>query len=104
MMTGESITSGDGKGGAGFHTTHWSAVLAAGQPDVPGALRALEGLCRAYWRPVYVHVRRAGHNVEAARDLTQEFFARMLEGNWLNAADPQRGRFRSFLLRCVSRF
>ena len=53
---------------------------------------------------MYAHVRRQGHGVEAARDLTQEFFARLLEGQWLRPADPQRGRFRSFLLRCLSRF
>ena len=87
-----------------FCTTHWSMVLAAGQPDTPQAVEALESLCRAYWRPVYVYARRHGHDSEAARDLTQEFFARLLEGNWLRPADPQRGRFRSFLLKCLSRF
>jgi RNA polymerase sigma-70 factor (ECF subfamily) len=72
--------------------------------DAPKAIDALESLCRAYWRPVYVYARRHGHDSEAARDLTQEFFARLLEGNWLRPADPQRGRFRSFLLKCLSRF
>jgi RNA polymerase sigma-70 factor (ECF subfamily) len=67
-------------------------------------VEALEALCRAYWRPIYMYVRRRGHDVERARDLTQEFFARLLEGNWLRPADPDRGRFRSFLLKCVSRF
>jgi RNA polymerase sigma factor (sigma-70 family) len=89
---------------ARFRTTHWSAVLAAAQSPGPQAAAALESLCSAYWRPVYAHVRRQGHGVEAARDLTQEFFARLLEGQWLRPADPQRGRFRSFLLRCLSRF
>ena len=88
---------------AQFRTTHWSAVLAA-QSLGPQASAALETLCRAYWRPVYAHVRRQGHDVEAARDLTQEFFARLLEGHWLRPADPQRGRFRSYLLKCVTRF
>src|SRR5262245_2776537 len=87
-----------------FCTTHWSVVLAAGQSGTPQALEALESLCRAYWRPVYIYARRHGHDSEAARDLTQEFFARLLEGNWLQPADPQRGRFRSFLLKCLSRF
>ena len=87
-----------------FCTTHWSVVLAAGQADTPQALDALESLCRTYWRPVYVYARRHGHDIESARDLTQEFFARLLEGNWLRPADPQRGRFRSFLLKCLSRF
>ncbi len=88
----------------GFRTTHWSAVLAATQAPSPAAAAALETLCHAYWQPVFAHVRRQGHGVDAAHDLTQEFFARLLEGRWLEPADPQRGRFRSFLLRCVSRF
>jgi len=87
-----------------FCTTHWSVVLAAGQAHTPHAAEALESLCRAYWRPVFSFVRRHGHDVETALDLTQEFFARLLEGNWLQPADPNRGRFRSFLLRCLSRF
>ena len=87
-----------------FRTTHWSAVLAAGRAPGPEASAALESLCRAYWRPVYSHVRRRGHDVEMARDLTQEFFTRLIEGQWLRPADPQRGRFRSFLLRCLSSF
>src|SRR5262249_62238445 len=87
-----------------FCTTYWRAVLGAGHLQTPQGAAALESLCRADWRPVNAHVRRQGHDVEAARDLTQEFFARLLEGNWLSPADPQRGRFRSFLLRCLSRF
>jgi RNA polymerase sigma-70 factor (ECF subfamily) len=79
-------------------------VLAAGQTNTPQALDALESLCRTYWRAVYAYVRRHGRDSETARDLTQEFFARLLEGNWLSPADPQRGRFRSFLLKCLSRF
>lgn len=86
-----------------FRTTHWSAVFAAQAPG-PQAGAALETLCRAYWRPVFAHIRRQGHGVEEARDLTQEFFARLLEGHWLRPADPQRGRFRSYLLKCLSRF
>jgi len=89
---------------AHFRTTHWSAVLAAGRSPGPEAAAALESLCRAYWRPVYAHVRRRGHDLETARDLTQDFFTRLIEGQWLRPADPQRGRFRSFLLRCLSGF
>ena len=89
---------------AHFRTTHWSAVLAAGRSPGPEAAAALESLCRAYWRPVYAHVRRRGHDLETACDLTQEFFSRLIEGHWLRPADPQRGRFRSFLLRCLSSF
>jgi RNA polymerase sigma-70 factor (ECF subfamily) len=103
-MAREPITTSSHPGPSRFCTTHWSAVLAAGQPQNPQGAAALESLCRAYWRPVYAQVRRHGHDVEAARDLTQEFFARLLEGNWLSPANPQRGRFRSFLLRCLSRF
>jgi RNA polymerase sigma-70 factor (ECF subfamily) len=87
-----------------FCTTQWSVVLTAGAANSAQAGAALETLCQAYWRPVYVFARRRGHDVESARDLTQEFFARLLEGDWLRPADPQRGRFRSFLLRCLSRF
>jgi RNA polymerase sigma-70 factor (ECF subfamily) len=79
-------------------------VLAAGRTHTPHSAEALECLCRSYWRPVYNFVRRHGHDLDTARDLTQEFFARLLEGNWLQPADPNRGRFRSFLLRCLSRF
>lgn len=93
-----------GADAAQFCTTHWSAVLAAGRSPGPEAAAALESLCRTYWRPVYAHVRRRGHDMETARDLTQEFFTRLIEGHWLRPADPQRGRFRSFLLRCLSGF
>jgi RNA polymerase sigma-70 factor (ECF subfamily) len=93
-----------GADAAQFRTTHWSAVLAAERSPGPEAAAALESLCRAYWRPVYTHVRRRGHDMESASDLTQEFFTRLIEGHWLRPADPQRGRFRSFLLRCLSSF
>jgi len=82
---------------AGFTTTHWSLVLAAGARDDPRAADALEQLCRAYWYPLYAHVRR-GHGPADAEALTQEFFARILARNDLARADPQKGKFRSFLL------
>jgi RNA polymerase sigma factor (sigma-70 family) len=85
-------------------TTHWSAVAAAGRNDTPRAQAALEMLCQAYWYPLYAHVRRRGHSVEDAQDLTQEFFARVLEGNWLARADQSKGRFRTFLLMALERF
>src|SRR6478672_7182149 len=83
-----------------FSTTHWSVVLAAA--DRTDA--ALEQLCRQYWPPVYAFIRRSGHGPQEAQDLTQEFFARLLEKNYLNAADPAKGRFRTLLLTAVSRF
>ena len=87
-----------------FATTHWSVVLAAGRPDEPAAAAALERLCQEYWFPVYSFVRRKGHDPHQSEDLTQGFFARLLEKNWLESADPSRGRFRSFLLTAASRF
>jgi RNA polymerase sigma factor (sigma-70 family) len=70
----------------------------------PTAQEALEKLCRAYWYPLYVYVRRQGHDEEAAKDLTQAFFARLLEKNYLAQADRQRGKFRSFLLGALKHF
>jgi RNA polymerase sigma factor (sigma-70 family) len=73
-------------------------VLAAGRQGTPQAAAALDDLSRAYWYPLYAYVRRCGHSPEDAQDLTQEFFARLLAGNYLALADPHKGRFRSFLL------
>jgi RNA polymerase sigma-70 factor (ECF subfamily) len=87
-----------------FTTTHWSVVLAAGQTSAPGAGEALETLCRIYWRPLYVFVRRQGHPPHDAQDLTQEFFARFLAKNYLGQVGPDKGRFRSFLLASLKHF
>jgi RNA polymerase sigma factor (sigma-70 family) len=87
-----------------FATTHWSLVLAAGRRGVPNADEALATLCANYWYPLYAHVRRRGHDVEQAQDLVQAFFARLLEKDYLQAADQQRGRFRSFLLAAFDHF
>jgi DNA-directed RNA polymerase specialized sigma24 family protein len=87
-----------------FVTTHWSVVLTAGQSDTPRAQSALEKLCRAYWFPLYAYARRRGHSIEDAQDLTQEFFARVLERHWLARADQAKGRFRTFLLTAMERF
>lgn len=93
------------KGPAGcFATTHWSVVLTAGRSDTPRCQAALEKLCRAYWYPLYAYARRRGHSVEDAQDLTQEFFARVLERHWLARADQAKGRFRTFLLTAMERF
>ena len=87
-----------------FETTHWSLVKAAGGPKDADARNALGVLCQTYWPAVYLYVRRWERNVESARDLTQEFFARLLERNTLAAADRERGRFRTFLLTALKHF
>lgn len=87
-----------------FNTTHWSLVLLAGQTQTPHAAAALDKLCGTYWSPLYAYVRRAGHSPEDAQDLTQEFFARLLEKKYLQFADRERGRFRSFLLKSLQHF
>jgi len=87
-----------------FTTTHWSVVLLAGQADSPHATEALEKLCRTYWYPLYVYVRRQGNSLEDAQDLTQNFFSRLLEKNYFAKADPDRGKFRTFLLRSMKNF
>lgn len=94
-----------GRPGTGaFDSTRWSVVLAAGQTSSPDAQGALATLCRIYWYPLYAYVRRRVTDVHEAQDLIQEFFARLLEKNVLAAADPQRGRFRSFLLVSLRHF
>src|SRR2546422_622589 len=80
-----------------FNTTHWSVVLAAGDAASPQAGEALEQLCRTYWYPLYAYVRRKGHSTEDAQDLTQEFFAQLLEDNLVQQC-RREGKFRSFLL------
>ncbi len=85
-------------------TTHWSVVLAAGRKDTARAAAALAALCSTYWYPLYSYVRRRGYGPEDAQDLTQEFFARLLEKQWLGQADRERGRFRTFLLSAMSHF
>jgi RNA polymerase sigma-70 factor (ECF subfamily) len=87
-----------------FATTHWSVVLGAADTSAPGSQEALEGLCRAYWFPLYAYVRRQGHSPEDSEDLTQAFFARFLEKKYFQKADPERGRFRSFLLTSLRNF
>src|SRR5438552_2006854 len=89
---------------AQFATTHWSVVLAAGERELPQAAEALEKLCRTYWYPLYVYVRRQGNSPEDAQDLTQIFFARLLEKNSLLKADRDRGKFRTFLLGSLKNF
>lgn len=87
-----------------FATTHWTAVLAAGNKENPQSERALEELCQAYWYPLYAYIRRCGHAKEDAEDLTQSFFARFLEKNYFQGLRAERGRFRAFLLASLKHF
>ncbi|MCP3978341.1 MAG: sigma-70 family RNA polymerase sigma factor [bacterium] len=87
-----------------FATTEWSVVLAARDPEEPGFRSALSDLCRRYWYPVYAHVRGQGASADEAQDLTQGFFADLLERNALGCARPERGRFRAFLKTCLNNF
>jgi len=90
--------------GGRFATTRWSLVLAAGHQSNAKSSEALASLCETYWYPVYAFVRRQGYAADAAADLTQEFFTRVLEKNYFRDADPTRGRFRAFLCAAVRHF
>ena len=85
-------------GASPFPTTRWTMVVAAGDPKRKEARSALVSLCETYWYPLYAYLRRRGYPPDQAQDLTQEFFVRLLEGRYLDRADPEKGRFRSFLL------
>lgn len=89
------------RGGGHFPNTHWSVVLAAAGGQTPAAL---ETLCRAYWKPLFVAARRLGHPEHDAQDLTQAFFEQFLEKGYIRAADPNRGRFRTFLFTSFKHF
>ncbi len=87
-----------------FTTTQWTVVLGARDPDSPQAHAALEKLCSTYWYPLYVYVRRQGNDEASAKDLTQGFFARFLEKDYLRQVQREKGRFRSFLLASLKHF
>ena len=87
-----------------FPTTRWSLVVAAGDPGRKEAQPALVSLCENYWYPLYAYLRRRGYSADQAQDLTQEFFMRVLEGRYLDRADPEKGRFRSFILTSLKFF
>jgi RNA polymerase sigma-70 factor (ECF subfamily) len=89
---------------AWFDATRWTVVRDAGRPDTPQADAARARLCQRYWYPIYYYLRRLGQSPEDAQDLTQEFFARLLEKNLFQAADREKGKFRSFLLLLLKRF
>jgi len=97
-------SSSEGAGQGVFATTHWSVVLSAQGQESPRSAKALETLCRAYWYPLYAFARRSGHGPAEAEDLTQGFFARLLEKDYLKDAAREKGRFRTFLLVALKRF
>jgi RNA polymerase sigma-70 factor (ECF subfamily) len=103
-ITTPPLLAGSGAGSAAFVTTHWSVVQAVGQGDTTRSSAALSRLCQTYWHPLYAYVRRLGYSPPDAQDLTQEFFARLLAGNFLAGADAARGRFRSYLLGALKHF
>ncbi len=87
-----------------FATTRWSLVLSAAEDDSQVNSEALAALCETYWLPLYTYIRRRGHPAHDAQDLTQEFFAFLLSRQHFARADPNRGRFRSFLLGTLKKF
>ena len=99
-----SAVTGGNAGKARFTTTRWSVVQAAAAGDAAEADQALAALCASYWYPLYVYLRRRGHDADDAEDLTQAFFVRLIEKRALRHADPARGRFRSFLLAALKHF
>jgi DNA-directed RNA polymerase specialized sigma24 family protein len=100
-MAAASPASGPGR----FPSTAWTLVAAAGADSTqPEQRAAIERLCRGYWFPVYAFIRRRGHPAEAAQDLTQEFFLRVLSGTFFARATSEKGRFRNFLLGAVKNF
>src|SRR5579871_410402 len=91
-------------GACDFPTTRWTLVVAAAAPRRKEARSALSSLCESYWYPLYAYLRRRGYAADQAQDLTQEFFMRILEGRYLDRADPEKGRFRSFILTSLKFF
>jgi RNA polymerase sigma factor (sigma-70 family) len=102
-MNGSSVIQSANGGAMAFTTTHWSIVLEA-QGETPAAQRALEILCRTYWRPLFGFIRRQGLTREEAQDLVQDFFARLLEHRNLDTVRREKGRLRSYLLVSLKRF
>jgi RNA polymerase sigma factor, sigma-70 family len=102
-VTSLSASSPASVGPAAFTTTHWSVVLEA-QGESPAAHEALENLCRTYWRPIYSFVRREGVRPEEAKDITQGFFALILERKDFHSVRQEKGRLRSFLLASLKHF
>jgi RNA polymerase sigma factor (sigma-70 family) len=91
-------------GSSQFPTTRWTVVVTASDPQRREARSALVTLCENYWYPLYAYLRRRGYPADQAQDLTQDFFVRLLEGRYLDRADPEKGRFRAFLLTSLKFF
>jgi len=104
MANSDTQLPADSQCHAVFATTHWSMVVSAGDVFTEQAAVALERLCQTYWSPLYAYVRRRGHDADSARDLTQGFFAQLIEKRRLTQADRERGRFRTFLLSAMQNF
>src|SRR6202049_1001627 len=102
MTNGQTIHTLQGS--SQFPTTRWTLVVAAADPQRKEARSALVSLCEGYWYPLYAYVRRRGYPADQAQDLTQEFFIRVLEGRYLDRADPEKGRFRSFIMTSLKFF
>jgi RNA polymerase sigma-70 factor (ECF subfamily) len=98
------VSADEIKASPAFATTRWTLVLAVGKGTAGEGHAALEQLCRAYWFPLYAYIRRRGHDAHSAQDLTQGFFARLLERNDLARITREGGRFRSFLLTALNHF
>ena len=103
MQPEESTKQEPRAAGRAFEPTQWSLVRAAGLTTAASA-EALEQLCRAYWPPIFAHLRMKGHPPHEAEDLAQEFFARLLKGNAFATVSPEKGRFRTFLLAALKHF
>jgi DNA-directed RNA polymerase specialized sigma24 family protein len=104
MAAGKSDATNSAAGLSRFATTRWSVVLAAGRQSSTDADQALAALCQTYWYPLYAYVRRRVLDVNEAQDLTQSFFAKLLQKNYVSPATPERGRFRSYLLTSFKHF
>lgn len=103
-MTDHSQSAADAGAPRDFRTTHWSLVLRAGRAAGPESAAALEELCQTYWFPIYAYVRRHVADPEDAKDFTQEFFGRLVGQNLVGQADPQRGKFRAYVLTLLKHF
>jgi len=100
----ESNLAKESSGPRRFTTTRWSVILTAGADSEGTSSAALTQLCQLYWRPIFAFICRRGHSITDAQDLTQDFFVTILGGDLLRRADPERGRFRSLLLKSVQNF
>lgn len=104
LTCGEQVSLSPPDSARRFVTTHWSVVLAAVAEDTTQSAHALERLCSTYWYPIFAYLRRSGHEPPDAQDLTQSFFAHLLDKGRLQSVNPAKGRFRSFLIASLKNF